>query len=90
MAQVMTSDAREATSAPRWVASLRPGRDTLLGASTIVGLLLIWELVFQLELMPLDGAHDLEFGLFGGQRRSAEEEGAGEECDAANASRHRV
>jgi ABC-type nitrate/sulfonate/bicarbonate transport system permease component len=52
MAQVMTSDAREAASAPRWVASLRPSRDTLLGASTIVGLLVIWELVFQLELMP--------------------------------------
>ena len=52
MAQVMTSDAREAAAAPRWTARIQPARDTLLGASTIVGLLVIWELVFQFELMP--------------------------------------
>jgi ABC-type nitrate/sulfonate/bicarbonate transport system permease component len=33
----------------RW---LRPSRDTLLGISTIVALLVIWEIVYRLELMP--------------------------------------
>jgi ABC-type nitrate/sulfonate/bicarbonate transport system permease component len=34
------------------VRSLRPSRDTLLGASTIIAILVIWELVYRLELMP--------------------------------------
>lgn len=53
MAQVLTSDTREAAAAPRLSWKLRPSsRDTLLGAGTIVGLLVIWQGVFQLELMP--------------------------------------
>jgi ABC-type nitrate/sulfonate/bicarbonate transport system permease component len=52
MAQVMTSDAREAAATPRWAATMRGSRDTLLGASTIVALLVIWQLVFVFELMP--------------------------------------
>jgi taurine transport system permease protein len=35
--------------AVRW---LRPSRETLLGASTIIAILVIWELVYRLELMP--------------------------------------
>jgi ABC-type nitrate/sulfonate/bicarbonate transport system permease component len=31
---------------------LRPSRDTLLGIGTIVALLVIWEIVYRLELMP--------------------------------------
>ena len=38
-----------ARKAVRW---LRPSRDTLLGASTIIAILVIWELVYRLELMP--------------------------------------
>ena len=54
MAQVLSSDTREAAAAPRLSWNLRPSsRDTLLGAGTIVGLLVIWQGVFQLELMPL-------------------------------------
>jgi ABC-type nitrate/sulfonate/bicarbonate transport system permease component len=49
---VMTSEMREAATAPRWPARLRFKRETLLGAGTIVALLLIWQAVFQLELMP--------------------------------------
>jgi ABC-type nitrate/sulfonate/bicarbonate transport system permease component len=53
MAQVLSSDTREAAAAPRLSWNLRPSsRDTLLGAGTIVGLLVIWQGVFQLELMP--------------------------------------
>jgi ABC-type nitrate/sulfonate/bicarbonate transport system permease component len=52
MAEVLTSDAREAASTPRWPSGLRGGRDTLLGAATIVGVLIIWQLVFFFELMP--------------------------------------
>jgi len=52
MTQVMTSDAREAAgSRLPWKIS-SSSRDTLLGAGTIVGLLVIWQLVFLLELMP--------------------------------------
>lgn len=48
----VTSDAREA-AAPRiaWKMPL-VWRDKLLGGATIIGLLLLWEAVFQLELMP--------------------------------------
>jgi ABC-type nitrate/sulfonate/bicarbonate transport system permease component len=36
----------------RALSGLRIKRDTLLGASTIIGVLLIWEVVFRLQLMP--------------------------------------
>src|SRR5882757_6528595 len=52
MAQAMTSEIREVAAAPRWPASLRPAREMLLGASTIVALLVVWQGVFLLELMP--------------------------------------
>jgi len=52
MADILTTDAREVAATPRPSWNWRPKRDTLLGASTIIGLLVIWELVFQLELMP--------------------------------------
>jgi ABC-type nitrate/sulfonate/bicarbonate transport system permease component len=53
MAQVLSSDTREAAAAPRLSWNLRlSSRDTLLGTGTIVGLLVIWQGVFQLELMP--------------------------------------
>jgi len=52
MSEVLTSDAREA-AAPRTSWKL-PGtsRDALLGTTTIVALLAIWQVVYQLELMP--------------------------------------
>jgi len=52
MADILTSDVREVAATPRPSWKWRLKRDTLLGASTIVGLLVIWELVFRLELMP--------------------------------------
>src|SRR5262245_51772151 len=51
MAQALTSQARQA-AVPRWPAGLRIKRETLLGGGTIVAMLALWELVFQLELMP--------------------------------------
>ncbi|HET9904296.1 MAG TPA: ABC transporter permease [Xanthobacteraceae bacterium] len=54
MSNVLSSEAREAASTPRlrWPLGLRLRRDTLLGAGTIVVLLLIWQAVYSLELMP--------------------------------------
>jgi len=52
MAHILTTDAREVAATPRPSWNWRPKRDTLLGSGTIVGVLLLWELVFQLELMP--------------------------------------
>jgi taurine transport system permease protein len=54
MAQALTSQARGAAVPrwPRWPGSFRLKRETLLGAGTIVAVLVIWELVFRLELMP--------------------------------------
>lgn len=52
MAETLTSDMREAATAPRFTLNLRPSRDTLLGAATIVATLVLWELVFRLQLMP--------------------------------------
>jgi ABC-type nitrate/sulfonate/bicarbonate transport system permease component len=52
MAEALTSDMREAATTPRFSWDLRPGRDTLLGAATIVGMLALWQLVFLLQLMP--------------------------------------
>jgi ABC-type nitrate/sulfonate/bicarbonate transport system permease component len=48
----LSSEAREAAATPRWPASIKPKRDTLLGAGTIVALLAIWQLVYFFELMP--------------------------------------
>lgn len=48
----LTSEVREAAAAPRWPARMQPKRDTLLGAGTIVALLVIWQLVYFFELMP--------------------------------------
>jgi sulfonate transport system permease protein len=50
---VLTSDAREAAATPR-IRSLkfRARRDSLLGAGTVIAVLLIWELVYRLGLMP--------------------------------------
>lgn len=54
MSNVLSSEAREAASTPRlrWPLGLRLRRDTLLGTGTIVLLLLIWQAVYSLELMP--------------------------------------
>src|SRR4051794_40725614 len=41
-----------AITSKRGFARLRPSRDTLLGAGTIVALLVIWQLVYTAELMP--------------------------------------
>ena len=51
MADILTSAKR----ALAWPSRRRPpriGQDTLLGVGTIVGLLVIWELVYRLKLMP--------------------------------------
>jgi ABC-type nitrate/sulfonate/bicarbonate transport system permease component len=51
MAHLITSEIQKTSTGFRWPA-LAPSRDTLLGAATIVGVLVIWQLVFSLELMP--------------------------------------
>ena len=48
----LSTEAREAAATPRWPARFKPKRDTLLGAGTIVALLVIWQLVYFFELMP--------------------------------------
>ena len=53
MTEALTSEARQAAATPRWRSPrFRPSRDTLLGAGTIVALLVIWQLVYSFELMP--------------------------------------
>lgn len=52
MTGALTTEARVAAATPRWPARIRPKRDTLLGAGTLVALLVIWQLVYLFELMP--------------------------------------
>ena len=52
MTSALTTEARQAAATPRWPARIGPKRDTLLGAGTIAALLVIWQLVYFLELMP--------------------------------------
>ena len=52
MTSALSTQAREAAATPRWPARIKPKRDTLLGAGTIVALLVVWQIVFVFELMP--------------------------------------
>lgn len=52
MTSALSTEAREAAATPRWPARIKPNRDTLLGAGTIVALLIVWQLVYFFELMP--------------------------------------
>jgi ABC-type nitrate/sulfonate/bicarbonate transport system permease component len=52
MAELASARTRAETSSWRARLGSMPRRDTLLGAVTIVALLLLWELVYRLELMP--------------------------------------
>jgi ABC-type nitrate/sulfonate/bicarbonate transport system permease component len=51
---ITSSETRQVAATPRatWPRRIRPKRDTLLGAGTIVALILIWQFVYSFELMP--------------------------------------
>ena len=52
MSHTLTTDAKQAASLPRIPIRMRVKRDTLLGAGTICAMLVLWEIVYLLQLMP--------------------------------------
>jgi ABC-type nitrate/sulfonate/bicarbonate transport system permease component len=52
MIEFVTKKARNVAMTPIWFVKFYPKRESLLGATTIVGLLVIWEIVYRLQLMP--------------------------------------
>lgn len=52
MTEIAVSEAPSGVPAHKDTPWLRSSRDTLLGAGTIIAILLVWELVYRLELMP--------------------------------------